>query len=110
MSVIKVDTIQTASGTEVYTAKAWVRFNGSSITIYGSGNVSSITDNGVGIFTTNFSSNLASSNYAVGACSGPSNVRIPAIQTRTTSSSQCEWTNHSVAYYDVSSADMLYTL
>jgi hypothetical protein len=110
MSTIKVNTIQNTSGVEVYTAKAWVRFNGPNITVYGSGNVSSITDNGVGIYTTNFSSNLASSNYAVNATSGPSNVRIPAIQTHTTSSSQCEWTNHSVAYYDVSSADMSYTL
>lgn len=91
--------------------ESWVNFSGTTTSsISGSGNVSSITDNGVGIYTTNFSTALASSGYSIGACSGTSNVRIPAYQTRTTTSSRCEWTNHSVTFYDVGSCSMTYTL
>tara|TARA_R110000823_G_scaffold241343_1_gene366085 strand:+ start:994 stop:1356 length:363 start_codon:yes stop_codon:yes gene_type:complete len=64
MSTIKVDTIQTTGGVGLYPARAWVLFNGEgSTTIRGSGNVSSLTDNGTGTFTTNFASALSSQNY-----------------------------------------------
>jgi hypothetical protein len=47
--------------------RAWVNFNGTgTVAIRSSGNVTSITDGGVGIYTVNFTSNLASANYAVG--------------------------------------------
>lgn len=46
---------------------AWVNFNGTgTVAIRGSGNVSSITDNGVGLYTVNFTNNLSSANYSVG--------------------------------------------
>ena len=46
-------------------AKAWVNFNGSgSVAIRDDFNVSSISDNGSGDYTINFSSNMANSNYA----------------------------------------------
>lgn len=65
MSTIKVDTIQTTGGTEVYTAKAWVNFNGTgAVAVRDSGNVSSITDNGTGDYTVNFSTSLSSANYS----------------------------------------------
>ena len=45
--------------------KAWVNFNGTgTVSIRDSLNVSSITDNGTGDYTINFSSPLSSSNYA----------------------------------------------
>lgn len=48
-----------------YLAKAWVNFNGTgTVAIRASGNVSSITDNGVGDYTVNFTSALADSNFA----------------------------------------------
>ena len=55
-----------ASGTApVYACRAWVNFNGSgTVSIRASGNVSSITDNGVGDYTVNFSSALPDANYA----------------------------------------------
>lgn len=66
MSTIRVNTLQTTSGVEVYTAKAWVNFNGTgTVAISASGNVSSITDNGTGDYTLNFTSALADANYAV---------------------------------------------
>jgi hypothetical protein len=64
MSTIKVTTIQNLAGVEVYTAKAWVNFNGTgTVAIRASGNVSSITDNGTGNYTINFTSALADVNY-----------------------------------------------
>jgi len=64
MSTIKVTTIQNLAGVEVYTAKAWVNFNGTgTVAIRASGNVSSITDNGTGNYTINFTSALADANY-----------------------------------------------
>lgn len=68
MSTLRVTTIQNTSGVEVYTAKAWVNFNGQGIVaIRGSGNVSSITDNGTGDYTVNFTNAFADTNYAAQA-------------------------------------------
>jgi hypothetical protein len=65
MSTLKVSTLQNLSGTEVYTAKAWVNFNGTgTVAIRAAGNVSSITDNGTGDYTLNFTNAFADANYA----------------------------------------------
>lgn len=65
MSTLKVDTIKDTSGVEVYTAKAWVNFNGTgTVAIRASGNVSSITDNGTGDYTLNFTNAMPDANYA----------------------------------------------
>jgi hypothetical protein len=68
MSTIKVDTIKTTSNVEVYTAKAWVNFDGTQAAasmIRASGNVTSITDNGTGNYTVNFATAMADANYTV---------------------------------------------
>ena len=54
-----------ASGTApVYACRAWVNFNGTgTVAIRGSGNVSSITDGGVGTYTVNFTTALQDANY-----------------------------------------------
>lgn len=68
MSTIKVDTIQTTSGVEVYTAKAWMSVDQTGTqAINASGNVSSITDNASGDTSMSFSSVLTSGNYAFSA-------------------------------------------
>ena len=56
-----------ASGSApVYACRAWVNFNGTStVAIRASGNVSSITDNGAGDYTVNFTTSMADANYAV---------------------------------------------
>jgi hypothetical protein len=47
-------------------AKAWVNFNGTgTVAINGSYNVSSITDNGTGDYTVNFTNAFADANYSV---------------------------------------------
>ena len=80
MSTLKVNTIQDASGGNSSTAeqiaqgrcKVWVNFNGRFATspyteanggIRSAFNVSSVTDNGTGDYTVNFSSALANANY-----------------------------------------------
>jgi hypothetical protein len=53
-----------------FAVRAWVYFNGSgTVAINGSGNVSSITDNGTGLYTVNFTTDLPS-NYGVASFSG----------------------------------------
>lgn len=56
-----------ASGTApMYACRAWVNFNGTGIVaIRGSGNVTSITDNGTGDYTINFTVAMPNANYAV---------------------------------------------
>lgn len=66
MSTLKVDTIKDTSGVEVYTAKAWVNFNGQgTVAIRAAGNVSSITDNGTGDYTVNFTNAMTDADFAV---------------------------------------------
>ena len=65
MSTLRVTTLATQAGVEVYTAKAWVNFNGTgTVAIRASGNVSSITDNGTGDYTVNFTVAMADANYS----------------------------------------------
>lgn len=48
-----------------YSARAWVNFNGTgTVAIRASGNVSSITDNGTGNYTVNFTVALSDANYS----------------------------------------------
>ena len=71
MSEIRANTISDAAGTGPVTltgqfaAKAWVNFNGTgTVAIRESGNVTSITDNGTGDYTVNFTTALTDANYA----------------------------------------------
>jgi hypothetical protein len=58
--------LTTASGSAPsYSARAWVNFNGTgTVAIRASGNVSSITDNGTGDYTVNFTTAMADANYS----------------------------------------------
>lgn len=62
-----VDSLTTASGSAPsYSARAWVNFNGTgTVAIRASGNVSSITDNGTGDYTVNFTTAMADANYSL---------------------------------------------
>lgn len=57
----------TVSGTApIYPCRAWVNFNGTgTVAIRASGNTSSITDNGTGDYTVNFTNALTDANYSV---------------------------------------------
>lgn len=50
----------------IYACRAWVNFNGTgTVAIRASGNVASITDNGVGDYTINFTTPMEDADYAV---------------------------------------------
>jgi hypothetical protein len=52
---------------KAYGCRAWVRFNGTgTVAINGSGNVTSVTDNGTGLYTINFTTAMPDANYSVG--------------------------------------------
>lgn len=53
-------------GSENYKCRAWVNFQGTgTVAIRASGNVSSITDNGTGNYTVNFTNAMPDANYVV---------------------------------------------
>ena len=61
-----------ASGSApVFAARAWVNFNGTgTVAIRASGNVSSITDNGTGDYTVNFTTAMPDANYGISGFAG----------------------------------------
>lgn len=53
----------------IYGVRAWVNFNGTgTVAIRGSGNVSSITDNGAGDYDVNLTTAMSDTNGSIGAC------------------------------------------
>jgi len=64
MSTLKTNTIKNTDDVEMYLAKAWVNFNGTgTVAIRAAGNVSSITDNGTGTYTVNFTTSMPDINF-----------------------------------------------
>lgn len=65
-----------ASGSApVYACRAWVNFNGSgTVAIRASGNVSSITDNGTGDYTVNFTTAMVDADYSALVVNGGANT------------------------------------
>jgi hypothetical protein len=86
--------LTTASGSAPsYSARAWVNFNGTgTVAIRASGNVSSITDNGTGNYTVNYTTSMPDVNYSfVGVCdiqlnlaNNPRTVQFAAFNTGST--------------------------
>ena len=65
MSTAKFNQWLNSDGTENYKCRAWVNFNGTgTVAIRASGNVSSITDNGTGDYTVNFTTAMPDANYS----------------------------------------------
>lgn len=86
MSTLKVNAIQNTSGVEQYLCKAWVNFNGTgTVAIRAAGNVSSITDNGTGDYTANFTNAMVDANYSatVSATGGQSGYSFLAADPTT---------------------------
>lgn len=66
MSTIKVNQWLNLDGTENFKCRAWVNFNGTgTVAIRAAGNVTSITDNGTGEYTVNFTTAMPDANYSV---------------------------------------------
>jgi hypothetical protein len=106
MSTLRVDTIQNAAGNDSPisvpgTAKAWVNFNGNgTVAIRESYNVSSITDNGAGDYTVNFTTALEDANYSATFGMGLNNTTSVVVFgndfsfTRTASTMRTHVRNH----------------
>ena len=84
ITAAKLDGAQSGSA-PIYGARALVNFNGTgTVAIRASGNVSSITDNGTGDYTVNFTTAMSDVNYAV-AVSGTNVVLDDSATAKTTS-------------------------
>jgi hypothetical protein len=71
----------------IYGARAWVNFNGTgTVAIRASGNVSSITDNGTGEYTVNFTTAMSDTNYAINVNAnmsyGAALITSPSLNTQ----------------------------
>ena len=67
-------------GSENYKCRAWVNFNGTgTVAIRAAGNVSSITDNGTGDYTVNFTTAMADADYAVVANIGNNDISTGTV-------------------------------
>ena len=65
----------------IYACRAWVNFNGTgTVAIRASGNVSSITDNGAGDYTVNFTTAMPDANYAANINPAVSSPNMLAIR------------------------------
>jgi hypothetical protein len=111
ITAAKLDGAQSGSA-PIYAARAWVNFNGTgTVAIRASGNVSSITDNGTGDYTVNFTTAMPDANYCVNCSSGSTTSndvggsRIGAVtagNTFTTSAVKILFTNAGdTAYIDL---------
>lgn len=89
----KPSQLSTASGSAPsYSARAWVNFDGTGTpTIRSSGNVSSITDNGTGNYTVNFTTAMSDANYATNIQSTISGAYTVAILNGTYSTTAVQF-------------------
>jgi hypothetical protein len=79
--------IPTVSGTApLYMARAWVNFNGTgTVAIRASGNVTSITDNGTGNYTVNFTTSMPDADYCLAGTASRAPLAAPRIVAGSTS-------------------------
>ena len=97
----------------IYACRAWVNFNGTgTVAIRASGNVSSITDNGVGDYTVNCITAMSDANYSLcgwignNSTSGASAINTvnfqdvsARVQSRTISNTAVDLVNFSVSIF-----------
>lgn len=82
MSTAKFNQWLNPDGTENYKCRAWVNFNGTgTVAIRAAGNVNSITDNGTGDYTVNFTTAMPDINYCIGCTSSASFTDIAVSPT-----------------------------
>ena len=91
ISALKLDDkienkLNAAGAAPLYACRAWVNFNGAgTVAIRAAGNVSSITDNGTGDYTVNFTTALLDADYAmVGSAEGVLNHEQLGVSVKRT--------------------------
>jgi hypothetical protein len=92
------------SSATAYGCRAWVNFNGTgTVAIRASGNVSSITDNGTGNYTVNFTTAMPDANYsAVALAKNDGNADVEAAAAYTTTTFRFQITRFNVGGVDAS--------
>ena len=114
VSTVKVTTIKDTSGNNSSTAeqiaqgraKIWCAFNQS--TINDSFGVSSVTDNGTGNYTVNFSSSFSNTNYCA-VMTGGNGTNTPcgvAVMEKTTSTIRVTTTGMNIAINQLSDSSL----
>jgi hypothetical protein len=69
------DALAASGSAPMYACRAWVNFNGTgTVAIRASRNVSSITDNGTGDYTVNFTTAMPDANYSFNVTGGPASI------------------------------------
>lgn len=115
MSTIKATTLSNIAGSKTVptdtvvdgSAKAWVNFNGTgTVAIRRAFNVSSITDNGTGDYTVNFTNAMVDANYSVtGSCAqsgaGGRWMQVSSAAAQTTTTYRVTTYNNSNAATDL---------
>ena len=102
-------------GTTLYphfACRAWVNFDGTgTVAINGSGNVSSITDNGTGSYTVNFTTAMPDANYAASAMASnttdAANTNPAAAVDRTTTSCRVDSEASGGSQFDAALVDLI---
>jgi hypothetical protein len=94
----------TSGSAPSYACRAWVNFNGTgTVAIRASGNVSSITDNGVGLYTVNLTNAMPDANYEIsGMSTNPSVVNKSTAVAQTSSAYQIYVLNNTFNPVDLS--------
>jgi hypothetical protein len=92
------------SSAPVYGCRAWVSFNGTGTpAIRASGNVSSITDNGTGDYTINFTTAMPNANYCVSGTAGSNSTANAMMASPFFASAQTTTTSRVVFFSDAGS-------
>ena len=96
-----------------YGCRAWVNFNGTgTVAIRASGNVTSITDNGTGDYTVNFTTAMPDANYAItgSANIGTANYNLLLTPNRTTAptASACRVVTSAASNTNLSDCEFVY--
>ena len=83
------DALNASGSAPIYACRAWVNFNGTTSpgTIRASGNVSSVTRNGTGDYTVNFTTAMPDANYSVAPGSNLTATEVPNFAGNITASS-----------------------
>ena len=112
MSTVKANDLTNVTGgiptvkSQQLIPTAWVNFKGTStVSIRGSENVSSITDNGTGSYSINFATSLSNANYSVsGMCeesgSGYAHLFIDRTYAISTNAVHIQSIKENDSYYD----------
>jgi hypothetical protein len=84
-------TVSTSSANVIQgSAKAWIIYNGVAQTITNSYNVSSVTYNGTGVYTINFTNAFANANYTMAASAQSDGDTPSSVGMSSTATSNCQ--------------------